>query len=261
MTTGGRPPLGQVQMTRPLSFSPANARGLCRKPVRSGIQLYLKIGPQGGLDFFLGQEIAQSELMCPPLADELVGHAAGPDFAVPLHVIGQVLLEILAIPAAADDVLLAGEEDFVKPPGVVVVAHAFGPFFARSQRGQVIAGNEQRHAVQGLVVRVELVVEEDALRLAAAGSGVAGDQVLDRLLHVRPILPEESVVRMVQRLAVRLEHATGVAVAERLFARRLRRRRNAVRLFTPPWARCWCLKSMRRISFSSSGKRWARLCS
>ena len=60
-----------------------------------------------------------------------------------------------------------------------------------------------------------------------AVAGVAGDQILDRPLDVRPILLEEGIVRVVQRLAIGLEHATCVAVGERLLAGRMRRRGNA----------------------------------
>ena len=81
MTAFGRPPLGQVQISRPLSLAPANARGAVLEAGQVGDPVVLEDRPQGGLDFVLGQEVAQAELMRPPLADELVGHAAGADFA------------------------------------------------------------------------------------------------------------------------------------------------------------------------------------
>ena len=133
-------------------------------------------------------------------------------------VVGQVLLEILAVPAAFDEVSWPLRKMAWKRSAVSDVAHAPGPLLARPQGRQIIARHERRDAVQGLIVGVELVVFEHAVGRAAGGGGVAGDQILDRPLHVRPVLLEERIVRVVQGLAVGLEHAACVAVDERVLA-------------------------------------------
>ena len=124
MTWPGRPPLGQVQMIRPLSLAPAKARGACCQPVRSDLKLYLKIARSADTTFSLRQDVAQAELVRPPLADELVGHAAGADLALALQVVGQVLLEVLPVPAELDELLLALLEDAVEAVGGGRVARA-----------------------------------------------------------------------------------------------------------------------------------------
>ena len=78
--------------------------------------------------------------------------------------------------------------------------------------------------MQRLVVGVPLVVLQDAVGLPAGGLGIARDQVFDRALDVRPVLPEERLVRLVQRLAIGLENAACMAVGKRLLAGRVRRR-------------------------------------
>ena len=102
-------------MIRPLSFAPAKARGACGQPVRSDLKLYLKTARRADDHHLLGQDVAQAKLVRPPLADELVGHAAGADFARALLVVGQVLLEVLPVPAQLDELLLALLEDAVEP--------------------------------------------------------------------------------------------------------------------------------------------------
>ena len=70
-----------------------------------GQPVVLEDRTEGGLHLFFRQDVAEAELVCPPLTDELVGHAAGADFARHVHVVGQVLLEVLAVPAALDKVI------------------------------------------------------------------------------------------------------------------------------------------------------------
>ena len=111
----------------------------------------------------------------------------GPDFALPFHVVGQVLLEVLAVPAQLDELLLALLEDAVEALRRGRVAHAPGPLLARAQRGQVIAADERGDAVQRLVVGVPLVVLQDAVGLPAGRLRVAADQIFDRALDVRPV--------------------------------------------------------------------------
>ena len=86
--------------------------------------------------------------MGPPLPDELIAHAAGTDLALPLAVIVELLLEILAVPAQLLEVLSSLLEDRPKARGGRQVAHATGPRFPRPpQRGQVVAAEEAGHAV------------------------------------------------------------------------------------------------------------------
>ena len=160
---------------------------------------------QGGLDFFLRQDVAEAKLMGPPLADELVGHAAGSDFARHVHVVGQILLEVLAIPAAFDQIRLALEEDVVEAFGGFGVAHPLGPLFAGAEGGEIIARHERRCAVQGFVVGVPLHVFQDAIGLSAGS--VAADEILDRPLDVRPIFLKERIVGRIHRFAVGLQDA------------------------------------------------------
>ncbi len=92
---------------------------------------------------------------------------------------------------------------------------------------------KRRHAVQGLVVGVPLVVLEDAVGLAAGAGGIAGDQVFDGPLDLRPVGLEPRIVRMIECLAVGLEDAARVAVGERLLAGRSRRRGNVGAVVDP----------------------------
>jgi hypothetical protein len=111
-----------------------------------------------------GEQVAQPKLVGPPLPDELIAHATGTDLALPFAGNVELLLEILTVPAQPLEVLSPLLEDRVKAPGGRFVAHAPGPGFTRPERGQVVAAEEARHAVQGLVVGVPLVVLEKCRR-------------------------------------------------------------------------------------------------
>ena len=117
--------------------------------------------------------------------------------------------------------------------GGLGVAHPLGPFFAGAQGRQIVARNERRHAVQRLIVGVPLVVFEHAVGRAAGG--VAGDEILDRPLDVRPVFLEERIVGTVERLAVGLQDAACVAVDEGMLGGRMAAAMGqTVRLWTPP---------------------------
>ena len=63
----------------------------------------------------------------------------GPTSPGMFMIVGQVLLEVFAVPAALDEIFLAFEEDGVESLGGLGVAHALGPFFAGPQGRQIVA--------------------------------------------------------------------------------------------------------------------------
>ncbi len=189
-----------------------------------GQPVVLEDGAHGGLDVLLRQQVAQPELVRPPLADELVAQTARPVLPGALLVVGQVLEEVLSVPALPDEIVPPSLPDGAAPVCEGGIAHPERHLLPRAERRQVVAADERVDPVDRVVVRVPLVVGQDALPELAAR--VAADQILDRALDMGPVLAQPGVVGVVPRLPVGLEDAARVAVAEGALSAGMRRRRQ-----------------------------------
>src|ERR1700722_7235636 len=138
--------------------------------------------------------------MRPPLADQLVTKAAGAIFARALHVVRQVLPEVLAIPAQLHKPLLS----FFKHAAELVcragVSHPARHLLTGSEGCKVVAADESVDAVDGVIVGVPLIVAQRAVRTASGGCRISCDQILDSPLYSRPVALEKTIVRRVKRL-------------------------------------------------------------
>src|SRR5262249_10886735 len=128
---------------------------------------------QGGDHFVFWKNIAEAELMRPPLADELVSHAAGSNLSGTIRVVWQVLLEVFAVLAQFDQFLLAFLKDAVKSRGGGFISHSARPFLTCAQGSEIVSANEGSHPVQGFVIGVPLVILQDAAGLSTGALGIA----------------------------------------------------------------------------------------
>ncbi len=71
--------------------------------------------------------------MRPPLAEQLIAHAARTDFTRSALVIWQILLKIFAVPAESYQVVPAVLTHFVNAIGISVMPDTVCPFFGRSE--------------------------------------------------------------------------------------------------------------------------------
>ena len=91
-------------------------------------------------------------------------------------VVGQILLEILAVPTVFYDLLLSFEKDGVESSGGCRVANPLGPLLACTQRRQIIARDERGDAVQFLIVVL-------CWPSSSVPSGVAPEVAASRLIR------------------------------------------------------------------------------
>src|SRR5208282_3302885 len=96
--------------------------------------------------------------MSPPLAEQLVRHAAGSHFPRTLEIIGQMLLEILAVPTEAEELFLALLKNRMKLVRDGCLPNSPCPGFPGPERGQIITADESCHPVQGFIVCVPLII-------------------------------------------------------------------------------------------------------
>src|SRR4051794_28225375 len=76
-------------------------------PAREVFEVVLVDRRKGFLDVIGRDYVTKSELMCPPLADQLITQTTGTKFAAALLIVRQVLVKVLAVPAPGYQVLLA----------------------------------------------------------------------------------------------------------------------------------------------------------
>src|SRR3984957_5017413 len=156
--------------------------------------------------------------MCPPLAYQLIRHATGTHFTTTIEIVGQMLLKILAVPAEAHQLRLAFFKDCMEPVRDGCFTKPPGPSFPSAERGQIISADKSCHPMQGLVVSIPLIILQNSAGIATGSFRISINQILDRMLYVRPVLLEEGIVRMIQGLAVGLENTTGMAIREWILA-------------------------------------------
>jgi hypothetical protein len=73
---------------------------------------------------------------------------------------------------------------------------------------------------------LEAVIRERAVGLSSRSGRISPNEILHSFLDVGPVLFEPGIVRMVQGLAISLEHGAAVAVGEGTLAGRMGRRRH-----------------------------------
>ena len=100
------------------------------------------------------------------------------------------VVEILAVPQVGRHLRAAAVEDRPHPLGELVVADLAGHLLRRPQRRQIKRSHRRIGAEIGRVQRVRLGVLEDAVVVL-----VVAEEVLHRLLDLRPVALEEGVVR------------------------------------------------------------------